>query len=299
VNKILTIIGVGIIVLVLMGVMVFGAKNSKIFSAAGSQGTEGLIKEGKLEEAKAKLDEIVANKPNQKGLDKAYYELANAYEAKNDVVIARDIYQAILKKYSDIENIQEVQDKLDKLNVAILFSKSMTDKDILYEIEPGDNLTNIAKKFGTTVELIKMSNGLKSDNIQARTKIKVSKSKYKILVDKSQNSLTLLRDGEVFKVYRVSTGENNCTPVGNFQIVSRIVDPVWYTQGAIVPAESPDNILGSRWLGLSVKGYGIHGTTMPESIGTQATKGCVRMLNLEVEELYVIVPVGTDVTIVD
>lgn len=297
-KKILTIVGVGAVVLALMGIVVFGAKNSRFFSG-GFQEIENLIKEDKLQDAKAKLDELSGKRLNQESLGKIYNELAMAYESKNDVIAARDVYQAIVRKYPDIENIQEVQDKLGRLNISALFSKSIIDKGSMYEIEPGDTLTNIAKKFGTTVDLIKISNGLKSDTIQARTKIKVSKAKYKILVDKSQNYLTLLRDEEVFKVYRVSTGENNCTPVGNFRIVSRIVDPVWYTQGAVVPAESPDNILGSRWLGLSVKGYGIHGTTIPESIGTQATKGCVRMLNSEVEELYVIVPVGTEVTIVD
>ena len=66
-----------------------------------------------------------------------------------------------------------------------------------------------------------------------------------------------------------------------------------------MPAESPENILGSRWMGLSERGYGIHGTVDPKSVGQQVTAGCVRMLNSEVEELYTIVPAGTEVTIVD
>ena len=67
----------------------------------------------------------------------------------------------------------------------------------------------------------------------------------------------------------------------------------------VIPADSPDNILGSRWMGFDLPGYGIHGTTEPESIGKSCTQGCVRMLNSEVEELYDIVPVGTEVTILD
>jgi lipoprotein-anchoring transpeptidase ErfK/SrfK len=66
-----------------------------------------------------------------------------------------------------------------------------------------------------------------------------------------------------------------------------------------VPADSPKNILGSRWLGLSEKSYGIHGTTEPQSIGRQVTSGCVRMRNSDVEELYQIVPEGTEVVIID
>jgi lipoprotein-anchoring transpeptidase ErfK/SrfK len=67
----------------------------------------------------------------------------------------------------------------------------------------------------------------------------------------------------------------------------------------MIPAGNPQNILGSRWLGLDKEGYGIHGTTEPQSLGKQATAGCVRMQNSEVEQLYSIVPKGTEVTIVD
>ena len=87
--------------------------------------------------------------------------------------------------------------------------------------------------------------------------------------------------------------------MGTFRIVNKIMDPVWYTEKAVVPAESPENVLGSRWMGFNLAGYGIHGTVSPEKIGQQATKGCVRMLNAEVEELYTIIPAGTEVTITD
>lgn len=296
-KRILAVAGIGIVAIGLLALVVFGIKS--LGNGIDMKPVEALIADGKLDEARASVDQIAAKKPDAKSLGKIYFEIAAAYENKNDLVKACDIYQLILGKYQYVENISEVQDKLGKLNVAILFSKTMTDKDALYEVEPGDTLINIAKKFGTTVELIKTANSLKSDNIKARAKLKVSKAKYKILVDKSQNVLTLLSDDDIIKVYRVSTGENNSTPLGNFKIVNKIVDPVWYTEKAIVPAESPDNVLGSRWMGFNLPGYGIHGTTSPEKIGHQATQGCIRMLNAEVEELYKIIPMGTEVTIVD
>jgi len=67
----------------------------------------------------------------------------------------------------------------------------------------------------------------------------------------------------------------------------------------VVPPESPQNVLGTRWLGFDLQGYGIHGTVEPETIGQQVTAGCVRMVNEQVEELYTIVPIGTKVKIVD
>ncbi|HAZ10300.1 MAG TPA: hypothetical protein DCY56_04250 [Candidatus Omnitrophica bacterium] len=296
-NRILTGVGIGLAGIGLIILVIFGMKN--LGNNVDVKPIEALIKDSKLDEAKIIIDQIAEKKPDAKALGKIYFELAGSYENKNDIVKARDLYQLILKKYQNVENISEVQDKMGKLNIAILFSKVVTDKDTLYVIEPGDTLINIAKKFKTTVDLIKMANSLKSENIKARGKLKISKAKYKILVDKSQNILTLLSDDDIIKVYRVSTGENNCTPVGNFKIVNKIIDPVWYTEKAMVPAESPDNVLGSRWMGFNLPGYGIHGTVSPEKIGQQATKGCVRMINAEVEELYKIVPVGTEVTIVD
>ena len=296
-KRVLAVVGIVLAAAVLVVLIIFGMKN--FGNNADTKPIEALIKDAKLDEAKAGIDQIAEKRPEAKALGKIYFDLASAYENKNDKLKARDIYQLILKKYQNVENISDVQDKLGKLNIAILFSKTITDRDTLYEVEPGDTLINIAKKFGTTVNLIKLANSLKSDNIQARAKLKISKAKYKILVDKSQNILTLMSNNDIVKVYRVSTGENNCTPVGNFKIVNKIIDPVWYTEKAIVPAESPDNVLGSRWMGFNLPGYGIHGTVSPEKIGQQATKGCIRMINAEVEELYTIIPVGTEVTITD
>lgn len=296
-NKILAGVGVGVVAVGLVALVIFGIKN--LSNNIDAKSIEALIKDGKLDEAKAMIDQIAEKKPDAKSIGKIYFTIAGFYEAKNDTVKARDIYQIILKKYQNIENISEVQDKAGKLNIAILFSKAITNKDVLYEVKPGDTLINIAKKFGTTVDLIKIANSLTSENIRAKARLKISKAKYKILVDKSQNVLTLLSDNDIMKVYRVSTGENNCTPVGNFKIVNKITNPVWYTEKAIVPAESPENVLGSRWMGFNLAGYGIHGTTSPEKIGQQATKGCVRMINAEVEELYKIITIGTEVSIVD
>ncbi|MBU2222104.1 MAG: L,D-transpeptidase, partial [Candidatus Omnitrophica bacterium] len=130
-------------------------------------------------------------------------------------------------------------------------------------------------------------------------KIKVWTAPFSIVVDKSQNTLLLKTGEEVFKTYMASTGANNSTPVGIFKIVNKLPNPTWYKAGAVVPPGSPENVLGSRWLGFDLAGYGIHGTVEPESLGKQVTQGCVRLANPEVEELYTIVPVGAEVTIVD
>jgi lipoprotein-anchoring transpeptidase ErfK/SrfK len=182
----------------------------------------------------------------------------------------------------------------------ILFSNIVTPESELYTIMPGDSLAKIANKYSTTIELIKRANNLKSDIIMPYTKLKVQSSPFTIIVDNTQCVLTVLLGDQVIKTYDVATGKNNSTPIGTFKIKDKLIDPVWYNKGTAVPAGSPDNVLGTRWMGLTTEepGYGIHGTTAPESIGYQSTEGCVRMRNSDVEELYSIIPVGTEVTII-
>ena len=186
------------------------------------------------------------------------------------------------------------------LPVSVWAQEMSTDASaLIYEVKKGDNLTRIAKQHQVTVGFIKKVNGLADDRVIPGKKLKIPTYKLNILIDKSDNTLILKGDGQILKTYTVSTGKNNSTPVGVFKITDKLENPTWYKAGAVLPPGDKDNQLGSRWLGITAKGYGIHGTIEPESIGQQVTAGCVRMNNEEVEELYSLVPPGTEVTIQD
>lgn len=230
----------------------------------------------------------------------ALFDRAQKAIDSGDLVKARDIYQRIVEKFPASGRISKAQESLEDINVRILFSDIPTKESEVYEVQKGDTLTRIARKFGTTPDLIMKSNSLKDSSIQIGKKLKVCKAKFGIIVDKSQNILTLKSGQEIIKTYHVSTGKNSCTPVGTFKIINKIVDPPWYKEpGLVIPPGDPKNVLGSRWLGISKPSYGIHGTTQPELIGQSVTEGCVRMKNSEVEELYTIVPEGTEVVIIE
>ncbi len=108
-----------------------------------------------------------------------------------------------------------------------------------------------------------------------------------------------------FKRYKVGTGKHGTTPAGIFVINDKIPEPPWWRpDGQVVPFGDKENVLGTRWLSLKpvegtdpVRGYGIHGTWAPETIGKQASAGCVRLLNEDVEQLYVLLPLGARVVI--
>ena len=227
------------------------------------------------------------------------YAQAKDLEKEGQMLKAKMLYQKIISDYPGYDDIENIQKQLEKLNMKIIFSNVSTPDTVIHKVVSGDTLGKLAKKYGTTVELIKISNGLNSDVIRIGQRLRIWTGKFNILVDKSQNILILRKGKEVIKVYDVSTGKNNSTPTGEFKITVKLVDPVWFNRGVIVPPESPENVLGSRWLGFNIPGYGIHGTIDPETIGQQVTAGCVRMRNKDVEELYSIIPLGTSVTIVD
>jgi len=231
--------------------------------------------------------------------DLALFAVGNYYQKIGKFDQAKTAYTDLLSSCPESLLLKKTQEQLGDLNIKILFSPIITSDSSVYEVKRGDNLTSIAKASGTTVDLIKKSNNLSSDTIRVGSKLKVIKSRFSVIVDKSQNILTLKSNEDVLKTYPVSTGLDNCTPIGNFKVVNKIIDPTWYSAEAIVPPSSPENILGTRWMGLSIEGYGIHGTTDPGSIGRSVTAGCVRMRNSDVEELYTILPVGTVVTVVD
>lgn len=224
---------------------------------------------------------------------------AKEFELKNSLLEAKAVYQKLINEFPSSNEINKWQKNIEDINIKLLFSAQITADSKLYEIKPGDTLTKIAREFKTTPDLIMKSNNLTGDKILPGRKIKVWTAPFSILVDKSQNILMLKSSDEIIKTYIVSTGANNSTPVGNLKIVNKLQNPTWFKAGAIVAADSPENILGTRWLGFDIPGYGIHGTTEPQSLGRQVTQGCVRMANNEVEELYTIVAVGTEVTIID
>jgi lipoprotein-anchoring transpeptidase ErfK/SrfK len=118
-----------------------------------------------------------------------------------------------------------------------------------------------------------------------------------VLVSIPDRKLALFENGKVVRIYRVAVGKTSTpSPVGEFKIVNRVTNPTYYHKGQVIGAGN-GNPVGTRWMGLSAKGYGIHGTNHPDSIGEAASTGCIRMGKRDLEELFAIVDVGDTVQI--
>ena len=121
----------------------------------------------------------------------------------------------------------------------------------------------------------------------------------KLVISVPERKIVLFEDGQVKKSYDVAVGKDSTpSPTGEFQIANRVQHPTWYGPKQVVPP-GKDNPLGTRWMGLGFRGYGIHGTNAPGSIGKAASHGCIRMRNSDVEELFTLVETGDPVEIVD
>jgi len=119
-----------------------------------------------------------------------------------------------------------------------------------------------------------------------------------IVVSLEDRKLALVEDGQVKKVYTVAVGKPSTpSPVGTFAIQRRVKNPVYQHEGKVVQPGA-GNPVGTRWMGLSVKGYGIHGTNEPKSIGKAASHGCIRMARKDLEEMYEMVHVGDTVELI-
>jgi lipoprotein-anchoring transpeptidase ErfK/SrfK len=117
----------------------------------------------------------------------------------------------------------------------------------------------------------------------------------RIVISIPDRKLAYLEDGEVVKIYDVAVGAAATpSPTGVFKVANRITNPTWYGPKQIVtPGKA--NPLGTRWMGLSRKGFGIHGTNNQKSVGHNVSHGCIRMRKADVEELFQLVQVGDEV----
>jgi hypothetical protein len=126
-----------------------------------------------------------------------------------------------------------------------------------------------------------------------------------VIIRRDAHRLYFYKGARPLRVFTVATGGTwTPTPHGRFRIVSKYRRPWWYPPDSnwakdldpIPPG--PENPLGTRWMGLSVPGVGIHGTPNPASVGYSISHGCIRMKKRDAESLFRLVRVGTRVWII-
>ncbi|MDD5483056.1 MAG: L,D-transpeptidase family protein [Kiritimatiellae bacterium] len=227
--------------------------------------------------------------------------------ASNNFALARETCYELLQNAAGPETIGEAEEMLGRINIGLLLSPAPMPEKTEYVVQSGDTLERLAKKNGTTVQLIQKCNSLRGKMIHPGDRLRIFHARLAIVVSKTKNNLLLTANDRFLKRYPVGTGKFGTTPAGTFVISDKIAEPPWWRpDGRMIPFGDKENVLGTRWMSLiptgetpKVRGYGIHGTWEPDTIGKQLSDGCIRMINTDVEELFLIVPAGTPVTIAE
>jgi len=237
--------------------------------------------------------------PNISIMSNALLNVGRLYEKQDLDSKATLVYRLVMQKFPKEKSAQEAANKLGNLNLKHLLSEYQT----AYRVKKGDNLTSIAKRFDTTIAAIMKANELSDTSIKIGMKLKVPKVRFSIDVGIEDKLVYLIYNGYIVKQYRIATGAlDTPTPTGDFSIINKEKNPVWYSPDGPIPPDDPRNQLGTRWMGIEneetrKRGLGIHGTIAPETIGQDVSDGCIRLRNEDVEELFDLISIGNTVRI--
>ncbi len=178
----------------------------------------------------------------------------------------------------------------------------------LYQRNGKEDIYRIARRFGVSASAIHNAN---TGDLKQGDELLVIPTEHivparitdGIAINLTERGLYLYRDGSPIHYFPVAIGMQGWeTPTGEFTIANKARNPTWFPPSWAVQEEpvppGPENPLGDRWMGLSAKGYGLHATNRPSTVGRYASHGCMRMYPEQARQLFDLVKVGTPVTIV-
>lgn len=200
--------------------------------------------------------------------------------------------------------------ELDTLNEEVVFSPSQAPGFTILRVRPGETYTHVARRLkeehGVTVTpgLLELINRTPPRRLRANQRLKAPLKELSVVVHKAGYQLFVLLGGIPVRHYEVGLGAEGSTPAGRFTLGGKAKNPTWTDPrtGEIHHYGEPGHLVGTRWIRFYEDGaptaYGIHGTSEPETIGRSLSMGCIRLRNEDVEELYDLVPDGTQVLVV-
>ena len=206
-------------------------------------------------------------------------------------------HRALSKLYWNHKEYRpKIQDQIET-TAKVLFFQSQPHFIEPYVIQQGDRLEAIAKKYQLSWEYLAKLNRTEPKRIQIGQKLKVLKGPFGAVVDLNDYLLTIHLQGYFVKRYEVCIGKDGSSPIGKFSVLNKVENPP-YTgpDGKVIAADDPRNPLGERWIDLG-ESYGIHGTIDPDSIGKAESRGCIRLRDQDIIEVYNFLVKGAEVVI--
>lgn len=231
---------------------------------------------------------------------------------KGDLVQARSLLAHAYQAGLPAEEARKVREALADLTGTTLFSPKRMKDDPLIEfvtVQPGDTLRKIADRYKLSEEFVADINGIKNRNIvRLGQKLKLVRGPFHATISKSEHLLHLYMADKYVRSFPVALGVDGSTPSGTWRVSNRQEDPGWTDPrtGQRWHPSDPSNPIGEFWIGmegirgdaLGQNGYGIHGTIEPETVGKDASMGCVRMKAEDIALLYKLLLVGESYVVI-
>jgi len=226
--------------------------------------------------------------------------------SRGDALTARRIFADALNSGLPPAARESVRAELSRLADAAVFSPLVLPGDGLaehYVVNKGDTLASIAKRYKITPELIARMNELTNkDRLLVGTPLKVVHGPFCGRVSKGDFRLDVLLDGVMVRSFPVGLGTNGSTPTGKWVVRDKLANPGWTDPrtNEYYHPDAPDNPIGDYWIGLEgiegeavgKRGFGVHGTIDPASIGRQMSLGCVRLAPEDIEAVFRLLVIG-------
>jgi len=243
---------------------------------------------------------------------------AEAKFAANDLLAARTLFNEIVDQGLPAADNATCIARLKELADKTLFSPVKVSNDPLtesYQVPHGATLTAIAKPHKITADLLQRINNIPSAaGLREGQTIKLITGPFNALVCKGDFTLSIYLDvpGPVGKPvvrllvrrFKVGLGQNDSTPIGVWTVRDREQHKD-YTHPAthkVIKPDDKDYPFGKLGMWMALEGrsgaaigqqhYGIHSTNLPESIGTQGSLGCIRMMDDDVKQVWDLLRLG-------
>ncbi|MCK4850396.1 MAG: L,D-transpeptidase family protein [Phycisphaerae bacterium] len=233
-----------------------------------------------------------------------WYDAGREAFDSGDYINARHQLSQALK---GLENPSRLNAKIQLATIAnkLTFTRQIFPGDTTaesYHVKQGETPAGVVKDFAITAELFMKINNIPDAKLMIAGKnYKVIKGPFSVVIHKKTFELDVFLGDYFIKRYPIGLGRDNSTPVGEFLAGSRLEKPPWTGEDPktgrriLVRHGDPGYPLGDHWISLRElpehggkddTTYGIHGTNEPETIGGQASRGCIRMLNKDMAELF-------------
>jgi hypothetical protein len=188
----------------------------------------------------------------------------------------------------------QLTDLLDRLAGTVIFSRRHL-LERAHEVQPGDTLEKIADAYEVPWQLLANINGIHDPRrVRPGEQLKVVRGPFSAHIDPDRFRLVLSVEGRYAGQFPIGVGEDHTTPEGEFEVQKKVVNPTYYGQ-TVIDKDDPNNPLGEYALNLGGDLW-IHGTNDPGSIGKAGSRGCIRLADRDIKDVFEILTARSERT---